>query len=145
MKVVELNKKLLEKTRSKGVGAEIDLAYDIAEMVIDARLKKDMSQKKLAKLIGTKQPAIARIESGSQLPSNLSLQKIANALGTKLIPPKFEMMTDQNEINYIYGETTVNELNAFNLGLELASFDFSNTKNKTEITNNFSSTRTGSK
>lgn len=142
MKVEELNKKLLEKARSKGLGAEIDLAYDIAEMVIDARLKKGITQNKLARLVGTAQPGIARLESGNSLPSLPSLLKIAKALNTKLIAPKFEMLLDQNDIVYAYGETTINELNAFNLGLSLSNFSFDSIKSDTKkVTDSYLITR----
>ena len=60
------------------------LYFEVAQMVIEARIKQKMSQKELAKRIGTKQPSIARIESGSSLPSLRLLKKIANALRTEL-------------------------------------------------------------
>jgi ribosome-binding protein aMBF1 (putative translation factor) len=59
---------------------ELDLA---AVVVIEARMRAGLSQAALAKRIGTKQPAIARIEGG-QLPSTATLQRIAKATGTRL-------------------------------------------------------------
>lgn len=60
------------------------LSFEVAQMTIEARIAKKMNQKELAKRIGTKQPSIARIESGNSLPSLRLLNKIANALGTEL-------------------------------------------------------------
>jgi transcriptional regulator with XRE-family HTH domain len=61
-----------------------DLAFEISQMLLDARIKRGMSQQKLARLIRTKQSSIARIESGSTLPSLTFLLKIAKALKYEL-------------------------------------------------------------
>lgn len=71
-----------------------DLKYDIGlcvfEEVFEARLKAGISQSQLARKIGTKQPAIARIENGAYIPSLRMVKKIADALGyyvqVKFIP-----------------------------------------------------------
>ncbi len=57
--------------------------FDLAAVVIEARMRAGLSQAALAKKIGTKQPAIARIEGG-QLHSTATLQRIAKATGTRL-------------------------------------------------------------
>ena len=57
---------------------------DIAIKLAEAREKKKLSQKKLAKLAKTNQSVISRIESGVE---NLSLKKLfrrANALGVTI-------------------------------------------------------------
>lgn len=66
-----------------------DLAYDISKSIIDARIKKGLSQAELAENVGTKQSSIARAESGNALPSLSFLVRIANALGYSLEAPKF--------------------------------------------------------
>ena len=58
--------------------------YAIASAVIEARMRKNLSQKKLAELTNTTQPMIARMESSRQLPSTATLLKIAKATGTRL-------------------------------------------------------------
>ena len=55
------------------------------EAILEARVKKGMTQAQLASKIGTKQSAIARIESGDANPSIGFLQKLAEALGKKLV------------------------------------------------------------
>ena len=57
--------------------------FDLAAVVIEARTRAGLSQAELAERIGTKQPAIARIEGG-QLPSTTTLQRIAAATGSRL-------------------------------------------------------------
>lgn len=56
----------------------------IARRIRELREKRGLSQEELATLVETKQPAIARLESGKILPRLDLLQKIAAALGTRL-------------------------------------------------------------
>lgn len=58
--------------------------FELAQMIITKRLEQGLTQTALAKKIGTKQSAIARLESGSYNPSLSFLQKTAKALGVKL-------------------------------------------------------------
>ena len=58
--------------------------YKIIEEIITARREKNLTQKGLAELIGTKQSNISRLESGNYNPSLYFLQKIAVAMGKKL-------------------------------------------------------------
>jgi ribosome-binding protein aMBF1 (putative translation factor) len=77
-------KELLKKP---GVKAEYDnLAprYVLVSKLIDVRLKKGISQADLAKKMGTKQSAIARLESGRANPTMEFLEKLTTALGSKL-------------------------------------------------------------
>lgn len=66
-----------------------DLAFEVGQMITTARLIRGITQTTLAKLAGTKQPSIARIEDGRSLPSLRFLEKIAQALGTYLLAPTF--------------------------------------------------------
>lgn len=58
--------------------------YMIAAALIEARAGAGLTQTQLAKKIKSTQPAVARLESGKQLPSATTLLKIAKATGTKL-------------------------------------------------------------
>ncbi len=58
--------------------------YLLACHIIEARLKKNLSQRELAKKIGTSQAAISRIESMNGNPSLSLLKRIANSLSMKL-------------------------------------------------------------
>ena len=71
-----------------------DLRFDISHLITQARLSKNLSQEKLAKLLKTQQTSISRLESGKTLPSLSFLEKIAKALGTYLIAPKFGFMEE---------------------------------------------------
>lgn len=84
MNLKQYLKKIKQEKKFKAEYEKYDLAFEIGEMVYKARLMKGLTQQKLAKLVGTKQPSIARLENGSQLPSLKFLQKIARALDTVL-------------------------------------------------------------
>ena len=58
--------------------------YEIRKQLIKYRMEQGLSQKDLASIIGTKQSAISRIESGSYNPSIIFLNKIAHALGKEI-------------------------------------------------------------
>jgi ribosome-binding protein aMBF1 (putative translation factor) len=57
------------------------LANDVAIKVIQFRIKHRMSQADLGKLLGWKQPNVARLESGDHEPSVATLARLADALG----------------------------------------------------------------
>ena len=69
-----------------------DFEFEVSFLITELRLKFGLTQAELAKKIVTKQPSIARMESGAELPSLRILKKIADALKIKIIPPKFDYM-----------------------------------------------------
>lgn len=58
----------------------LEPAFQIARL----RIERGLTQAQLAELVGTKQPAIARLESGQTKPSLDFLERLAEALGTRL-------------------------------------------------------------
>jgi ribosome-binding protein aMBF1 (putative translation factor) len=58
--------------------------YAVARAVIAARIKAGLSQEQLAQRMNTQQSFIARLESGRALPSIRTMQKLAEATGTRL-------------------------------------------------------------
>lgn len=59
--------------------------YQLISQLIEARVKRGLTQKELALKVGTKQSAIARLESGTANPTINFLEKIASAIGTTLL------------------------------------------------------------
>jgi len=55
-----------------------------ADLVREARLAAELSQRALARRAGTSQPAIARYESGAASPSWKTLQRLIGACGRRL-------------------------------------------------------------
>lgn len=81
----DLKKELL---KNKGVATEykrLEPHYRIISQLIEARLRKGVTQEQLAKKIGTKQSAIARLESGNANPSLEFLEKVTKAVDSELI------------------------------------------------------------
>lgn len=65
--------------------------FELAKTLIDARLRADLSQAEIAEKMGTTQPAIARLESGRQVPSTKTLRRYADATGSRL---RIELIPD---------------------------------------------------
>ena len=59
---------------------KLEPAYQVAQL----RMLRGLTQKQLAKLVGTRQPSIARLESGKREPRLSFLRKVAKALGARL-------------------------------------------------------------
>ena len=64
--------------------AESDLRVALIGELIKARNEKGISQKKLAEIIGVKQPIIARLETGKSIPQVSTLIKLLVPLGKTL-------------------------------------------------------------
>ena len=89
----EVEKELLDKNSIlRDEYKKIDLSFEIARMVKEARLVKGYTQGKLADLLTTKQTGISRLERGLSLPSLSFLVKIAEVLGTYIVPPRANSM-----------------------------------------------------
>lgn len=63
---------------------ELDPEFAIIEAILRARLKRGVTQKKLAQRLKTKQSAISRLESGTANPSLNFLKRLAEALDSRL-------------------------------------------------------------
>jgi transcriptional regulator with XRE-family HTH domain len=63
---------------------------NISKMIKIARIEKGYTQEDLAKMLQTKQPSIARLESGKGTPTITFLNEVAKALETYLIEPRFK-------------------------------------------------------
>ena len=61
------------------------LALDVGAKVRDAREAAGLSQRELAARMGTSQAAVARLEAGGVGATLTTLQKVATALGLKVI------------------------------------------------------------
>lgn len=80
----ELKKKLLANEEVRREYDRLAPRYEAIGKIIEARIKKKMTQKELAGKMGTKQSSIARFETGNVNPSLDFLQKLATVLGYRL-------------------------------------------------------------
>lgn len=75
---------LLRNKAIKKAYKELGPEFALIEMIIEKRLKRGLTQKALAKRIGTKQPVISRLERGTYNPSIKFLHRVADALDAEL-------------------------------------------------------------
>ena len=80
----KVKKDLLKNKKVVSEYKKLEPRYKLISVLISARTKKGLTQAQLAKKIGTKQSAIARVESGNANPSFDFLLKISSALDSKL-------------------------------------------------------------
>ena len=80
----DVKKLILQDQKVKSEYDNLDTLYNIKRQIIKLREEQGISQKELAKKIGTKQSAISRLENDDYNPSVELLDKVAHALGKKL-------------------------------------------------------------
>ena len=85
MKMIDSKDLLAKQMKNKEFADaynELEEEFEVAKEIIRLRIKAKLTQTQLAKLAGTSQPAIARLESGAYRNMTLSfLRKIGDALG----------------------------------------------------------------
>lgn len=80
-----LKKELLKNKQVAKEYKRLEPRYQLISQLIETRIKKGLTQEELAKKMGTKQSAIARVESGSVNPTIGFLEKLVAAIGSRLI------------------------------------------------------------
>jgi transcriptional regulator with XRE-family HTH domain len=64
----------------RAAAEELEPAYQVARL----RMMRGLTQEQLAEMVGTKQPSIARLESGKMEPRLSFLRRVVEALGGQL-------------------------------------------------------------
>ena len=59
---------------------QLEPGYQIARL----RIQRGLTQTQLAKMVGTRQPSIARLENGNSIPSLSFLKRIADAFNARI-------------------------------------------------------------
>ena len=77
-------KQLLKNPKFKHAVKANRLEYEIARVIIKARLKHRLTQKQLAKKLSTQQSVISRIETAQTTASVSFLKRLAKVFGTEL-------------------------------------------------------------
>jgi HTH-type transcriptional regulator / antitoxin HipB len=89
MKYSEYKKKLEQDQEYRAAKEELQMAFALGNAVLRARLRKGWTQSELAKLIGTKQANISRIEAGLSNPTLSLVNRLCTVLDLDLrIQPK---------------------------------------------------------
>lgn len=80
----EHRKRLMRDPEFRREYNALEPEYRLASSLIQLRLSKGWSQEDLAQRLKTKQSAIARLESGTSLPSLSTVKRVAKALDADL-------------------------------------------------------------
>lgn len=102
-----------------------DLAFEVGQMILEARIKKHITQKKLAEMMQTKQSSIARAESGSYLPSLSFLNKMASVLKTELFV-HFKFLSSSEIVNKTHTISKVETYSARDYIYPLGKYTYAN-------------------
>lgn len=84
-KLETLKKKMLADPAIRKAYDDLALEYETARELIKARSRAGLTQSDVAKRMGTTQSVIARMESGSTLPSMSSLVRYAKVTGSRTV------------------------------------------------------------
>jgi len=79
-----LHRKWMKDPEYRREYEKLETEFQIAEQVIKARVKKNLTQAELAKKVGTGQAVISRLEGRNSKSSISLLERVAKALGTKI-------------------------------------------------------------
>lgn len=77
-------KELMKNPKFRKEWEDSEVEYQLGRRLIEARLKRNLSQRDLAERAQTTQAVISRVEAMNSNPSLNLLKRLANALGVKL-------------------------------------------------------------
>lgn len=80
----QLKQELLKKEGVKKAYDKLGPEFAVIEAIMEKRLAQGLTQAQLARRIGTRQSAIARLESGTYNPTLSFLRKVTGALDAQL-------------------------------------------------------------
>jgi predicted transcriptional regulator len=82
-KLRELRNKWMRDPGFRKEYEALEPEFALARTLIEARTNAGLTQEQVAERMGTTQSVVARLESGSSLPSMKSIRRYAEATGTK--------------------------------------------------------------
>lgn len=80
----ELKKELFKNPGVKKAYEDLQPEFAIIQAIIDAKVKKNMTQEEIAEKMGTGQAVISRLENANARPSLSLMKRLAAALDLKL-------------------------------------------------------------
>jgi transcriptional regulator with XRE-family HTH domain len=84
-KIAELHQRWLAEPAYRAAYAASEGEFVLARELIAARARAGLTQEQLAQRMGTTRSAIARLESGRRMPGVRTLERLAEATGTRLV------------------------------------------------------------
>ena len=83
-RITEMHKKWMKEPKYKKAYDALEEEFVLARAVMDVRNRAGLTQEELARKMGTTQPVVARLESGRSRPSMRTLERLAEATGSRL-------------------------------------------------------------
>lgn len=83
-KISVLHEKWMADPEYRKVNDAMRSEFELARAVIEARVRAGLTQEQLAQRMATTQSVIARLEGGRTRPSTQTLERLAQATGTRL-------------------------------------------------------------
>ena len=80
-----MHKKWLKEAKYKKAYDALGEEFVLAGAVMDVRNRAGLTQEELGRKMGTTQPVVARLESGRSCPSMRTLERLAEATGSRLL------------------------------------------------------------
>jgi transcriptional regulator with XRE-family HTH domain len=80
-----MHKKWMKEPKYKKAYDALEEEFVLAGTVLDVRNRAGLTQEELARKTGTTQPVVARLESGRTRPSMRTLERLADATGSRLL------------------------------------------------------------
>lgn len=84
-RITDLHRKWMKEPKYRKAYEALEEEFVLASAVIDARNRAGLTQQELARKMGTTQPVVARLESGRTRPSMRTLERLADATGSRLL------------------------------------------------------------
>ncbi|MEI8188752.1 MAG: helix-turn-helix transcriptional regulator [candidate division NC10 bacterium] len=83
-RISELHKTWMKEPKYRKAYEALEEEFVLASAVVDVRNRAGLTQEALAQKMGTTQPVVARLESGRTRPSMRTLERLADATGSRL-------------------------------------------------------------
>jgi len=83
-KIRDLHNKWIEDPEYRAEYEDLGPEFELARALIEARTRAGLTQEQLAKRMKTTQSVIARLEAGRTRPSTKTLERYAEATGSRL-------------------------------------------------------------
>jgi transcriptional regulator with XRE-family HTH domain len=84
-RIVHMHKKWLKEPKYRKAYEALEGEFVLAAALIDARNRAGLTQEELAQRMRTTQPVVARLESGRTRPSLRTLERLAEATGSRVL------------------------------------------------------------
>jgi ribosome-binding protein aMBF1 (putative translation factor) len=83
-RISDMHKKWMKEPKYRKAYEALEEELVLASAVMDVRNRAGLTQAQLARKMGTTQPVVARLESGRTRPSMRTLDRLAEATGSRL-------------------------------------------------------------